>query len=199
MVNFDAGGPVGNVRVSLESVAFSDGSGVGRSSGPRPDGWVFPTDTATSGGDGTFTLRLNLPSSWSHVRLEITVPAEYDDTGQWFYRNTASDRPVIKIYPTLVIRPGESIEVGVESGVVYCGWGVPCRRVVVAASPGEPVELEIVPHDTSTRMGLAENEDDDTSKYASSHGRAGRPPMIMGAGTARLTARRRAALPDRFS
>ena len=107
---------------------------------------------------------------------------------------------MIKIYPTLVIRPGESIEVGVESGVVYCGWGVPCRRVVVAASPGEPVELEIVPHDTSTRMGLAENEDDDTLQSLRRLMVApGDRLYIMGAGTARLTARRRAALPDRFS
>ena len=190
VVNFDKGGPVANVRVSLEGVAFSDGSAVGRSSGPRPDGWVFPTDTATSGGDGTFTLRLNLPSSWSNVRLELTGPAEYDDTGQWFYRNTAADRPAIKIYPTLVIKPGESIEVGVERGVVYCGWGVACRRVVVAASPGEPVELEIVPHDTSTRMGLAENEDDDTSVLRRLMVAPGSLPYIMGAGTATLTARR---------
>ena len=106
---------------------------------------------------------------------------------------------MIKIYPTLVIRPGESIEVGVESGVVYCGWGVPCRRVVVAASPGEPVELEIVPHDTSTRMGLAENEDDDTSKCvvswsrrATAHDYGGRHREADGTPL-------RAALPDRFS
>ena len=190
VVNFDAGSSVGNVRVSLEFVAFSNGSAAGRSSGARPDGWVFPTDTATSDGDGTFTLRLNLPSSWSHVRLELTGPVEYDDTGRWFYRNVAADSPEIKMYPTLVIRPGESIEVGVESGVVYCGWGVACRRVVVAASPGEPVELEIVPHDTSARMGLAENEDDDTSVLRRLTVAPGGRPYIMGAGTAKLTARR---------
>src|SRR5688572_10879748 len=59
VVNADAGGPVGNVQVSVGATAFS-----GR---PRPEGWVFPTDTATSAGDGTFTLPLNLPSFWSIV------------------------------------------------------------------------------------------------------------------------------------
>ena len=191
VVNADAGGPVGNVRVSLESVAFSNGrSSGGGSNGYRPDGWVFPTDTATSGGDGTFTLPLNLPSSWTSVRLELTGPAGYDDTGRWFYSNTAADLSAIRMYPTLVIRPGESIEVRVDTGIVYCGWGVACRRVVVAASPGEPVELEIVPHDTSKAMGLAENEEDDTSVLRRLMVAPGGLPYIMGAGTARLTARR---------
>ena len=63
------------------------------------------------------------------------------------------------MYPTLVIRPGESIEVRVDGDIVWCGMAlvdlVPCRRVVVAASPGDPVELEIVPHDSSNPMTLA--------------------------------------------
>jgi hypothetical protein len=63
------------------------------------------------------------------------------------------------MYPTLVIRPGESIEVRVDGDIVLCGMVlvdiVPCRRVVVEASPGDPVELEIVPHDSSRPMTLA--------------------------------------------
>jgi hypothetical protein len=60
------------------------------------------------------------------------------------------------MYPTLVIRPGESIEVRVDGGIlVLCGFdGYACRRVLVAASPGEPVELEVVSHDSSKRMAL---------------------------------------------
>ena len=83
VVDADAGGPVGNVRVSLYSVAFSNGTSVLRSTGPRPDGWVFPTDTATSGGDGTFTLPLNLPRNWRIVYLHFTGPGYDDRSGRF--------------------------------------------------------------------------------------------------------------------
>jgi len=54
------------------------------------------------------------------------------------------------MYPTLVIRPGESIEVRVEPSVNLCafGGGFDCRRVLVEAPPGTPVELEIVRQDS---------------------------------------------------
>src|SRR5262245_14251614 len=45
VVNADAGGPVGNVRVSLTGL-----------SGPGDTEWVWPTFTATSRQDGTFTF-----------------------------------------------------------------------------------------------------------------------------------------------
>ncbi len=200
VVNADARGPVESVRVSVEAV----GSG----SRPMPAGWVFPKDSATSGGDGTFTLPLNLPSFWTMVGLKFTGPAGYDDTRGRFEPTAvpcgiapcwaAADRPAIRMYPTLVIRPGESIEVRVDSGIVWCGWdGVPCRRVLVAASPGDPVELEVVPHDSSKPMalGLAIPEyccvlEPDDMSVRRLMVPAGRVPYVIGAGTARLTARR---------
>ena len=167
VVDADAGGPVGNVRVSLEAV--------GDGGKPRPPGWVFPTDTATSGGDGTFTLTLNLPSLWTFVRLTLTGPAGHDDLDARFEATAApchfapcwaaADRPAIRMYPTLVIRPGESIDVRVESTTSRCAFAgtLACRRVLVEASPGEPIELEIVPGDTSKPMGLAPDEWDEES------------------------------------
>jgi hypothetical protein len=171
VVNADAGGPVGNVRVSLDaagdnSAAYADG---------RPPGWVFPTDTATSGGDGTFALSLNLPNLWTFAGLKFTGPAGYDDLEGRFEPTApchyapcwaAADRPAIRMYPTLVIRPGESIDVRVESTINLCApdrfFGpFACRRVLVEASPGEPVELEIVPPDTSKPMGLTADERDE--------------------------------------
>ena len=157
VVNADAGGPVESVRVSVFSV-----SNRGRTAGA--DG----KEIATSGGDGTFTLPLNLPSDWTVVGLEFTGPSGYDHTVGYVVAPaaqcpispcwTAADRPAIRMYPTLVIRPGESIEVRVDGDIVLCGMAlvdlVPCRRVVVAASPG-PVELEIVPHDSAKSMTLA--------------------------------------------
>jgi hypothetical protein len=95
-------------------------------------------------GDGTFALPLNLPRDWSLVYLE-TGPG-YDD-GNWrFEPKTAGTRAEIRIYPTLVIRPGESIDVRVQPTVNSCAFtgAFPCRRVLVVASLGEPVELEFI-------------------------------------------------------
>jgi hypothetical protein len=145
VVNADAGGPVGNVRVSLSALS-SSGGGLRLASAD---------ETATSGGDGTFTLPLDLPMGWRGVYLKLTAPPGYDNTNQGFEPTTAADRPAIRMYPTLVIRPGESIEVRVDSSIVWCGWdGYACRRVLVAASPGESVELEVVSHDSSKPMAL---------------------------------------------
>ena len=141
VVDADAGGPVGNVRVSLSSW-----------SGPG-NGPIVANDTATSG-DGTFTLSLNLPIGWSGAEFQLTAPPGYDDTGAWFGPATAAERRAIRMYPTLVIRPGESIDVRVDSGIVQCGWdGYSCRRLLVAAS-GDSVALEVVSHDSSKPMAL---------------------------------------------
>jgi hypothetical protein len=191
VVNADAGGPVANVQLSLDLLS---------SPYPNPDGWVFPKNTATSGGDGTFSLSLNLPSLWRWVSLKLTAPPGYDDREQRFDANAAADRPAIRMYPTLVIRPGESIDVRVDPDIVWCGWDgeEPCRRVLVAASPGDPVELEVVPADSSKPMalGLAEVPEVDYILFTVDMSvrrlvvPPGRVPYVIGAGTARLTARR---------
>jgi hypothetical protein len=192
VVNADAGGPVENVRVSVQSVGLY---------GPGPAGWVNPKGTAASGADGTFTLSLNLPSSWKFVYLEFTGPAGYEDTGRRFEPKTdpcaiapcwaAAERPAIGMYPTRVIRPGESIEVRVEPRVNECAFAgsVTCRRILVEASAGEPVELEIVPDDTSKPMGLADDYWDEESVLRLMVAPGG-VAYVHGVGTARLTARR---------
>ena len=147
VVNADAGGAVGNVRVSLHSLRMSGG---GSSTAE-----AYAKDTATSGGDGEFTLPLSLPMGWRSLYFQLSGPPGYDDTYQGFEPTTAADRPAIRMYPTLVIRPGESIEVRVDGSIGWCGWdGYPCRRVLVAASPGDSVELEVVSHDSSKPMAL---------------------------------------------
>ena len=103
------------------------------------------------------------------------------------------------MYPTLTIRPGESIEVRVGGSKVWCGWdGYPCRRVLVEASPGGPVELEVVSHDSSRPMalGLAIPGNSWLFEPAMSVRRlmvsAGGVPYVVSeaGGTATLTARR---------
>jgi hypothetical protein len=132
--------------VSLDAASFPTGGG------------VFPEDTATSGGDGTFTLPLNLPVGWVGWRglyFKLTAPPGYDDRYQWFTPQTAEQRPTIRMYRTLAVRPGESIDVRIDSGIVSCGWdGYACRRVLVAASAGNPVELEVVSRESGKGMAL---------------------------------------------
>jgi len=192
VVNADAGRPVESVRVALYAVGGF---------GPSQRGeWVFPKDTAMSGEDGTFTLPLNLPRVWTFVSLKLTGPPGYDETQQRFETNTATDRPAIRMYPTLVIRPGESIDVRVENGILWCGWdSASCRRVLVEAPPGEAVELELVPHDSSNliALGLARVPEDafilepDMSVRRVTVPPGGVPYVLADiAGTARLTARR---------
>ena len=159
VVNADAGGPVGNVRVSAGVMSYP----------AAPAGWVRPTNTATSGEDGTFTLALNLPAGWSFIRLNLTAPPGYDDSSQRFEGTgpfadpvgpTPADRPAIGMYPTLVIRPGESTDVRIVTGIKLCGSAfddfTDCRRVLV----GDTVELEIVPDDSSKPMALTSRPDD---------------------------------------
>ena len=122
VVNFDAGGPVGNVRVSLEIVAFSNGSSVRRSNG-RTDGSFRrtvqrPVEMAHLPSDSISRVLGRMSYLNSPVRLDTTIRASGS------YRHTPADRPAIRMYPTLVIRPGESIEVRVDSDVItYCWWG----------------------------------------------------------------------------
>jgi hypothetical protein len=47
--------------------------------------------------------------------------ARIDETYQEFRPETAAGHPAIRIYPTLVIRPGESIDVRIGNGIVWCG------------------------------------------------------------------------------
>ena len=188
VVNDDTGGPAGNVQVSVDRMDFRE---------TDPAGWSTPKDTATSGGDGTFTLRVDLPTSWTFAYIKGTGVG-YDGTGNINAGGPASGNPIriasdIRMYPTLVIRPGESIDVRVGS-VGWCGWGGdagPCRRVLVEASPGDSVELELVPDDSSKPMGLS--PDNYLGAYAPVRRLVVPPgsfPYVVGDGTGRLTARR---------
>lgn len=184
VVDADAGGPVEGVRVSLYSW-----------SGPGSILHLAKV-TATSDGDGTFTLTLNLPSGWTGVNFQLTAPPGYDDGYQEFDPTHAADRPTIRMYPALAIRPGESIEVRVDPGIAWCEWGVQrgaCRRVSVASSTGDPVELELVPHDSSNPMALSLDPDLDLEPDMGVRRLMvppGRVPYVLGTGTGRLTARR---------
>ena len=171
VVDADTGGPVANVGVSV-----SGGGYPGPPRSPvRGEQVVFsgggdPNEIATSGADGTFTLPLALWSDWTSVHLQFTGPAGYDDTRRSFEPTAPrcvnspscwapADRTPIRIYPTLVIKPGESIKVRLTDDNFLCFiWSAlssaPCRRVLVAVAPGDLVALDVVPDDSSKPMAL---------------------------------------------
>jgi hypothetical protein len=56
------------------------------------------------------------------------------------------------MYPTLTLRPAESIQTRVHLSTYRCrvfmdeyDWGHPCRRIAIESAPGESVEVELVP------------------------------------------------------
>jgi hypothetical protein len=187
VINADAGGPVESVQVSF--------------GGWNGGGLFLPPRNTTTSADGTFLLPLNLPSCTisresrcvlSSVYLGLTAPPGYDDTHHDFQPTTGADRPAIRMYPTLVIKPGESIEVHVEPRITSCGdWEYfDCRRVRVEGSPGQSVEVELVPDDASKPMSLSQGYDDDNPVLLRLMVTPGDYAYVYGVGTARLTARR---------
>ena len=146
VVNADGGSPVGSVRVSLHTLRLT-GSGLSTAEG-------YAKDIAMSCGYGAFTLPLNVPVGWRSVYFQLTAPLGYKRWPRTFKPDTAADRPAIRMYPTLVIRPGESTKVRVDGNILWCGWDGLARRVLVAASPGDTVELEVVPDDSTKPMAL---------------------------------------------
>jgi hypothetical protein len=193
LVNADDGSLLANVKVSVGAWAAP-----GTFNGP------FPTQkTTTSGAAGTFTLSVSVPSAWTFIGLSFTGLAGYDDADQRFEPSAtpcrftpcwaAADRPTMGMYPTLTIRPGESIDVRVYPGVTMCAFAAAfdCRRVVVEASPAGPVELEIVTlvsNNPSNPMGLVESiwDEDPLPRRTI----IGTEAYVYNVGTARVTARR---------
>ena len=118
-------------------------------------GYRPPNESATATTDmkGEFLLTANLPADWREMRLGITQPG-YEPTGIYI-RPSEVTNAVLRVYPTLTIRPGESIATHVSLGSYVCGdESVRCRRVVVESLPGESIDLEVSPADRQEEIGL---------------------------------------------
>ena len=100
-------------------------------------------DITTSDERGAFVAAANLPVGWRDVRISITRDG-FEPTFQYVARARVSSAE-LRIYPTIVIRPGEAIETIMTLGQYSCGdedWM--CRRVVLDAPAGAPVRLTAV-------------------------------------------------------
>lgn len=92
------------------------------------------------------------------VLEEIIHGKEWETVELWVTRDgyepviatatPASADVVVRMYPTLTIRPGESIEARLFLDTYSTAWdGFVFRRVVIDAPPGEPVQVDLTPLD----------------------------------------------------
>ena len=118
----------------------------------RVDGqWRLPdpgqVGTAITDHTGRFVLEEIIRGrAWEDAGLRVTRDG-YEPVHA--AATPASTDVVVRLYPTLTIRPGESIDARLLDLDAYATpWdGVIARRVVIEAAPGEPIQVDLTPLD----------------------------------------------------
>ena len=86
-----------------------------------------------SSGDGRFALSIDTPGWVNFLRHFVSPPAGYDepDDNTRYVPKDAAGRLTIMVYPTLEVRPGDTIKARVNSDVQCYGHDhvVASRRV----------------------------------------------------------------------
>jgi len=111
-----------------------------------------PAPQTTAEDDGRFVFTLDLSPDWRNITLKVTRGG-YDSTRIYLPPTmvTAAD---VRVFPTLTIRPGESIDMRVFLGsYVYSDESHLCRRILIESS-GESIDVEAVPADAHRDVGL---------------------------------------------
>jgi len=112
---------------------------------------------ATADDRGGFGFNANLPRKWSEIVLRVLRDG-YDPTDIYVDRSLAT-AVVLRAYRTLTIRPGESIDTRLSLGSYVCGMeSYRCRRVIVSATSGEVIDLEVIPSSADDEVGLLVGE-----------------------------------------
>jgi len=112
---------------------------------------------ATADDRGGFGFNANLPRKWSEIVLRVLRDG-YDPTDIYVDRSLAT-AVVLRAYRTLTIRPGESIDTRLSLGSYVCGMeSYRCRRVIVNATSGEVIDLEVIPSSADDEVGLLVGE-----------------------------------------
>jgi hypothetical protein len=103
---------------------------------------------------GRFEINASFPSGWADAAVGVSKPGyESNDS----YSLNVGD--VFRVYPTLTIAAGQTIETRVYVGNYACGWeSWTCRRVVVSADAGEELDLETTPIDGTYAFGVVIGE-----------------------------------------
>ena len=144
VIDVDSGHPIAGANVTAVDVCNSEFAASCRQQPAR----------VTADENGVFLLTLFLPPTWNALTLNA-ARAGYETTKKVITASAPMD-VVLEVYPTLTIRPGESIETRLSLGVEACGWlSANCRRIVVEAPAGESVDVEVIANDTQSReVGL---------------------------------------------
>jgi hypothetical protein len=153
--------PIPTVSVQLEGVVLDEGeepvSGAVvdvehcRSSVACNAGSV--NARVTAGDQGRFVLTMNLPADWSELLLNAHAPG-YDSTSIYVdpARSTAT---MLRLFRTLTIHPGETIQMHTFLGSYVCGFESHlCRRILVESPAGEPLDIDVAQTDGADTVGV---------------------------------------------
>ncbi len=109
---------------------------------------VVPTTTMRLEGQifGRFVLEEDFRGrAWDTVELGVTRDG-YEPTPATV--TPAATDLVLRLYPTLTHRPGERLETHLFLDTYHTPWdGYVARRVAIDASPGEPIQVDLIPLD----------------------------------------------------
>ncbi len=112
-----------------------------------------PAPSATSDSNGRFVLTGSFSMGWSEMALGVHRDGYESPVAIYVDPNAAVS--TLRVYPTITIRPGESINTHISLGSYVCGWeSARCRRIVVASAGGEAVNLNLIPLDGQKEIGL---------------------------------------------
>ena len=139
VIDADTGQPVSGARVTIESVTVLSPT---RGQEPSPDG----VGTSIVSDGGGFRFEPGVRDNWTRIQLSVRRDGYEASHSLTFRLGSPIGALVLSVYPTLILRPGESIQARVHLDHYKCREGsTPCRRIVVESAPGEPVEVELVP------------------------------------------------------
>jgi hypothetical protein len=113
-----------------------------------------PSESATTDETGAFRLVVTVPKEWTGLGLGITRDGYEPQNGNGVIPQTVNKNFTLLMYPTLNLRPGETISTRVHLGEYSCGEEFVCRRIVVGGSPDAPVDIELIPMTGSGNVGL---------------------------------------------
>jgi hypothetical protein len=115
-----------------------------------------PPVRATADESGSFRLTENIPADWVGIGLDIAREGyERQNSNLWSVMpSTVNNIITVATYPILTLRAGETLSTRVHLDHYVCADEYLCRRIVVDASPSEPLDLELTPISGSQKAGL---------------------------------------------
>ncbi len=150
VVDVDLEEPMPGAQVTAVSVCYSSTLAPSERVS-RCDAVDQPYST-TADEQGMFRLTANLPQDWYGLRLEVIKPGFEPATTP--VPAESARNAVLRAYRSIRIRPGESVQLRVLFQETCAYEDIACRRINVEASPGEAIELEVLPLQAEDAFGV---------------------------------------------